>query len=114
MIYKPTYDYGRVLFDDVNSCGKALSREGRILVNIVEGVKLDDSRYVAEGWNDGEFITWISPFNERNRLQDVNLTACAHFRLVRMTFTVALVSWHVSLPPVTACRLGSVHMYRSY
>ena len=84
MIYKPTYDYGRVLFDDVNSYGKAPSREGGILVNIVEGVKLDDSRYVAEGWNDGEFITWISPFNERNRLQDVNLTdlrtlsACAN------------------------------------
>ena len=49
MIYKPTYDYGRVLFDDVNSYGKAPSREGGILVNIVEGVKLDDSRYVAEG-----------------------------------------------------------------
>ena len=49
MIYKPTYDYGRVLFDDVNSCGKALSREGGILINIVEGVKLDDSHYVAEG-----------------------------------------------------------------
>ena len=38
MIYKPTYDYWRVLFDDVNSYGKALFREGGILVNIVEGV----------------------------------------------------------------------------
>ena len=49
MIYKLTYDYGRGLFDDVNSYGKALFREGGILINIVEGVKLYDSRYVAEG-----------------------------------------------------------------
>ena len=38
MVYKPTYDYWRVLFDDANSYGKALFREGGILVNIVEAV----------------------------------------------------------------------------
>ena len=72
MIWQPLYDPGG---GEVDTYGKALLKgEGCVLVNIVEEVKLEDSPWV-KGWSEGEFITWISPFNEQNRLHDINVTS---------------------------------------
>ena len=75
MVKGPIYDYGGNFNREVDTYEKALLKEeGGVLVNIVENVKPDDSPYVADGWSEGEFITWISPFNTRNRLHDINVT----------------------------------------
>jgi len=64
----PSYDYQ----DSSYEC--ALVEElGGVRVNKTESAKLEDSIWIAEGLSDGEFITWISPFNEQNRLEDTTL-----------------------------------------
>ena len=52
----------------------ALVRDGGVPVNKTEDVTLEDSDGVAREGVEGEFITWISPFNEQNRLQDATVT----------------------------------------
>jgi len=49
---------------------------GGIPVNKTDTVLLDRSFWIvdSEGETEGEFITWISPFNGRNRLQDITLS----------------------------------------
>jgi len=49
----------------------ALVRDGGVPVNKTEDARLEDSDWVAREGEEGEFITWISPFNEQNRLQDI-------------------------------------------
>ena len=79
MVHEPTYDCSEMSDEEVNTYGKALlGDEGCVLVNIVQDVKLGDSHWVADGWSEGEFITWITPFNERNRLHDINVTGVDH------------------------------------
>jgi hypothetical protein len=53
--------YGGVLMMDM----------GGVSVNKTQGAVPDDAPWVADYDTEGEFITWISPFNERNRLKDI-------------------------------------------
>ena len=69
IVMSPDYDY------EVDSYGSTLIREfGGVSVNKVEGTDVDRSRWVRSEDSDGETITWISPFNQRNRLQDLYMT----------------------------------------
>ena len=53
----------------------ALVRDGGVPVNKTEDARPEEgSDWVAEEEKEGEFITWISPFNEQNRLQDITVT----------------------------------------
>ena len=73
------YDSSGMFDEEVNTYGKVLLRdEGCVLVNIIPDVKLEDSHWIADEWSKGEFITWITPFNERNRLHDINVTNVDH------------------------------------
>jgi len=72
IIHEPCYDFQNA----GETYGDALVRElGGVPVNKVEGAELNRSYWVSEdgGEETGEFISWVSPFNERNRLQDVTL-----------------------------------------
>jgi len=64
-IYDPNYQTYR---------GTLVYEMGGMTVNTteIEPAELDDSDWVKEG-NEAEFITWISPPSERNRLQDVSV-----------------------------------------
>ena len=53
--------------------GTLVKELGGVPVNQTDDAKVNDSRWVQEGEAEGEFITWISPPNERNRLQDINV-----------------------------------------
>ena len=46
---------------------------GGVGVNKTADLDFDYSRYLGDG-EHGEFITWISPFNERNQSQDIKMT----------------------------------------
>ena len=51
----------------------ALVAERGISVNKTESAGLDGSKWVSKDNQKGEFITWVSPFNERNQLHDISL-----------------------------------------
>jgi hypothetical protein len=68
IIMSPYYDY------EMDSYQGALIKDmGGISVNKVEDADLINSYWVHVG-EEGEFITWISPFNERNQLHDISMT----------------------------------------
>jgi len=63
------YDY-----EDVSYEGTLIRELGGVAVNKTEDPDFDCYRYLDDGKGEGEFITWISPFNGRNRSRDINLT----------------------------------------
>ena len=64
IVQNPSYDY------KYDSYWDALRELGGVWVNPTEDTVFDRSRRAA---GEFEFITWISPFNERNRLRDLYL-----------------------------------------
>ena len=46
---------------------------GGVGVNKTEDLDFDRNHYLEDDGCEGEFITWISPFNGRNRSQDIKL-----------------------------------------
>ena len=64
----PPYDYGQESYEEV------LVRDlGGVPVNKIEGPDPRKFRWANELGIEGELITWISPFNEKNQLQDLNI-----------------------------------------
>ena len=55
---------------------RGLVELGGVPVNKTDRVPLDSSFWAvdSEGETEGEFITWISPFNGRSRLQDITVS----------------------------------------
>ena len=47
---------------------------GGVAVNKTEDLDFHCGRYREDGEDDGEFITWLSPFSGQNRLQDIQMT----------------------------------------
>ena len=66
MVQEPGYDYQSTCYE-----GVLVDDLGGIPVNKLEDAAIDKSYWVAEQDVQGEFITWISPFSERNQLQDI-------------------------------------------
>ena len=65
----PYYDYQDSCYE------RALVEDlGGIPINRVEDASIDRSSWVADEGVQGEFITWISPLNERNQLHDLHTT----------------------------------------
>ena len=72
IIQSPDYDYERESYE-----GFLVRELGGVSVNKTEGTALRRSRRSHWGGDEddegeSEFITWISPFNGRNQLQDIN------------------------------------------
>ena len=63
-------DYG---YRDDSYEGALVEDLGGVPVNRTEGADLDKSYWVSKMEIEGEFITWISPFNGRNQLQDISV-----------------------------------------
>lgn len=63
----PSYDYHRSSYE-----GTLLDKLGGVPVNVKEGASIEHCHWVADRGMQGEFITWISPLNERNKLQDLH------------------------------------------
>jgi hypothetical protein len=53
--------------------GVLMMEMGGVSVNKTEDAVPDGSRWVSQEGYKGEFITWISPFNGRNRLHDISI-----------------------------------------
>lgn len=70
IVQRPGYDY----VDD--SYESALVMElGGVSMNKTEGAALEHSHWANwELGSENEFITWVSPFNVRNRLQDISMS----------------------------------------
>lgn len=51
--------------------GSLIAKMGGVSVNKTGAPDLDRSRRVLDGEGEAQFITWISPLNERNKLQDL-------------------------------------------
>ena len=68
IIRDPGYDYQDQCYE-----GVLVLELGGVSVNKTEGVALDRSVWVSERNKEGELITWISPFNGRNRLHDISV-----------------------------------------
>lgn len=62
------YDYSRESYE-----GALVKELGGVSVNKIEGINFNPSLFAPYGESEGEFITWISPFNGRNQLQDINM-----------------------------------------
>jgi hypothetical protein len=71
IVSRPYYDYEGDSYE-----GTLLNELGGVVVNKTEDLDFDCSRYLEDGEGDGEgeFITWVSPFNERNQSQDIKMT----------------------------------------
>lgn len=65
----PDYDYQITCYE-----GALVNDLGGVAVNKSKGAPIEGSYWVAERGIQGEFITWISPLNERNQLQDIHTT----------------------------------------
>ena len=66
----PRYNYEVSSYE-----GALLSRKlGGVPVNKTRDALMEGSSWVARRGSRGEFITWITPLNEQNRLQDVQMT----------------------------------------
>lgn len=69
IVHSPGYDYRTESYES------ALVLEWRgAPVNKVEGAPPSGSHWVSEGEAEGEFITWVTPFNGQNRLSDTTVT----------------------------------------
>ena len=64
----PDYDYKNSSYECT-----LVEELGGVPVNKTESAELEDSIWVAEGESEGEFITWVSPFNRQSRLEDITL-----------------------------------------
>ena len=62
------YDYSRESYE-----GALVKELGGVSVNKIEGINFNPSLFAPYGEPEGELITWISPFNGRNQLQDINM-----------------------------------------
>ena len=67
IIMGPSYDYYDMCYE------AALIEQGGVSVNKIEGIVPDNSRWISEEYGEGELITWISPFSERNQLHDISM-----------------------------------------
>lgn len=65
----PSYDYEVSCYE-----GVLVEDMGGIPVNRVEDANIDYSTWVSDREAQGEFITWVSPLNERNQLRDIQTT----------------------------------------
>ena len=65
IVQDPGYTYMTDTYEDA-----LVNDYGGVPVNKVEGAVIDHSPWVEEEGVRGEFITWISPFNGLNRLED--------------------------------------------
>ena len=50
-----------------------VNERGGVPVNLTDDADVENSRWVKEEAAEGEFITWISPPNKRNRVQDITV-----------------------------------------
>lgn len=64
----PHYNYEDTCYE-----GVLVEELGGVSVNKTEDAVPTYSRWVSEGFNEGESITWISPFNGRNQLHDISV-----------------------------------------
>ena len=67
IVLGPSYDY------DAESYESAVMGLGGVSVNKTESAALEYSHWADDEDNEREFITWISPFNGRNQLQDIRM-----------------------------------------
>ena len=79
VVREPLYDVGGIFGSDVADSYEAalVKDDGGVPVNKLENANLGDCTRVSED-SEGEFITWIFPFNRQNRLQDVNISSISH------------------------------------
>jgi len=68
IITSPYFDYESDSYE-----GALIKRLGGVSVNKVEDANVDHSTWVEDEEDDGQPITWISPFNGRNQLQDIRM-----------------------------------------
>ena len=70
IVRDPAYDYMDECYSSV-----LVTELGGVSVNKAEDASLDRSHWAEGGYENSEreFITWISPFNGRNQLQDISL-----------------------------------------
>ena len=68
IVSNPYYDY-----EDGSYEGTLIKDLGGVGVNKTEDLDFNRNRYLEEDEGEGELITWISPFNGRNRSQDINM-----------------------------------------
>jgi len=68
IVFTPYNGYGD---DSYERC--LVKQLGGVLVNKTEDLDFDPSRNLEYGEGRGEFITWISPFNGRNRSQGIRM-----------------------------------------
>lgn len=64
----PEYDYECSSYEEI-----LVSNLGGVAVNRIADAFIEDSYWVDERDVEGEFITWVSPLNERNQLQDLRM-----------------------------------------
>jgi hypothetical protein len=69
IVKNPDYDYEESSYE-----GALVEDMGGVPVNRVEGAAIENSYWVAERGIRGEFITWVSRLNERNKLEDFQTT----------------------------------------
>jgi hypothetical protein len=70
VVERPDYDCEH---QDESYESALVIEKGGVSVNKTQGAAPDHSPWVTDGDCEGEFITWISPFNGRNQLKDVSL-----------------------------------------
>ena len=68
IITGPNYDFEQSSYE-----GALVENLGGMSVNKAESAGIEGSTWVYNRNTDGEFITWVSPFNGRNQLQDINM-----------------------------------------
>jgi len=71
IVHDPPYNF---LYGDGEKYVDALMKGGGVPVNKTEDVRPEeDSHWVTRKGKEGEFITWISPFNGQNQLKDTTV-----------------------------------------
>ncbi|KAF9648980.1 hypothetical protein BDM02DRAFT_3269016 [Thelephora ganbajun] len=69
IVRDPDYDYeGGYSYEDT-----LIGELGGVSVNKIQDAAIERSPWVSNGEDEGAFITWISPFNGKNQLQDVSM-----------------------------------------
>ena len=69
IVQNPAYNYEISCYE-----GALVNKVDGVSVNKIRDAPIDRSYWVREKGTQGEFITWVSPFNQRNQLQDLNTT----------------------------------------
>jgi len=73
IVQDQNYDYQDSSYEQT-----LLDEFGGVPVNKIESVALERSIWIAEWGKEGEFITWVSPFDRHNRLGNIATVYCGN------------------------------------